>query len=216
MKIAVYTAVFDGYDRIPDVITEKGVDYYVYTDTPWMIGTGWTIVMCGKMFDGRKTARWYKTHSHVLFPKYDYTIWIDGRVQLNKPVKSFIDKLKNNHIASKVHPCRKCIYEEYEECVKQKLDNIPRMTQQMNIIKSKKYPANNGLAETMILVRDNSIKVSRINNGWWSIINSLSLRDQLSFNFIIWLEKLKWSKIPKSYIKVGKHERNNCRSYSNN
>jgi hypothetical protein len=215
MKVAVYTAMFDGYDKVPDVVPEKGVDYYAYTDTPWMIGTGWTIVMCGKVFDGRKTARWYKTHSHVLFPKYDYTIWVDGRIQLNKPIKNFINLLKDNHIASKVHPWRKCIYEEYEECVRQKLDDIPKMTQQMNIIKDKKYPANNGLAETMILVRDNSIKVSRINNSWWNIINNLSLRDQLSFNFVLWLDKIDWVKIPKSYIKVGEHERKNYRSYPN-
>ena len=206
MKLAVYTANFGGKDVLQPVNKEPGVDYFYFTDSVNNVDPEWTKIFVFPFADSpRRTARWFKANSHILFREYDYTIWVDTRIRLLRPIQDYIDLLGDNHIATKKHPKRDCIYEEAEKCIEYKLDKESIIKDQIKQIKYTNYPEHNGLAETGLLIRDNSETVKQFNTLWATTLIGNSLRDQLSFDYYIWALKQKYSIIPKEYLKVGKH-----------
>jgi glucose-1-phosphate thymidylyltransferase len=212
-RVAIYTANFGGKDTYQSPIektlmNEKGyvIDCFYFTDSDIQIDGVVTRQLPPFCVSPRKSARFIKTASHLLFKDYDYTIWVDGRLKLTKPISDYINLLDNgNHVAVCKHPDRDCIYKEYAECVKQQLDDIDIMTHQITSIKEKGYPENNGLAETGILVRDSSEVVNQLNKYWCEFIVNHSIRDQLSFNYVMWALNENYSIIPEDFRKKGKH-----------
>jgi hypothetical protein len=50
-----------------------------------------------------------------------------------------------------------------------------------------KYPKNNGLAQTNVMIRNHSDDgVSSLCEHWWSYVKEYSHRDQTIFNFVLW------------------------------
>ena len=105
MKIAVYTCITNGKDKLKPMPKEEGVDYFCFTDSELESDT-WKIMPLVRDFENnpRKTARWHKTHSHKLFDTYDYTIWIDGSLHLNKTPTELVKTIGNNDLGVRVHP----------------------------------------------------------------------------------------------------------------
>ena len=208
-RVAVYTANFGTKDTVPEVKPEEGVDYYCFTDNENFVGAGWEIIKFLPMLSDRKTARFFKANSHILFREYDYTVWKDGRITLKKNISAFIELLGDNHIATSKHRKRDCLYEEAEVCKEWGLDDDKVIDHQISCIKKNGYPKNQGLSETGILIRDNSEEVMKFNTHWHTFLMGHSIRDQLSFNYILWKMKQEWSIIPPNYYNLGKHNNEN-------
>jgi hypothetical protein len=204
-RVAVYTANFGAKDTVPEIIREPNVDYYCFTDNENFTGEGWEIIKMLPVLGHRKMARWLKANSHILFREYDYTIWVDGRIKLDTPVKNFIGLLGDNHIATSRHRKRDCVYDEGDACIKFKLGNEEVITNQLKEIRKKGYPEHAGLSETGVLVRDNSEFIVEFNGIWNMFLMTHSIRDQLSFNYILWKMEQRWSVIPKEYLNLGSH-----------
>jgi hypothetical protein len=210
MKITVYTANFGAKDTVKSIVPKDGVDYICFCDNPNFVEDGWNRIIVGNfMNDKRKQSRWFKMHPHVLFPNSDYTVWVDGRVQLKTNISNLISLLGTNHIATTRHRTRDCLYEEHKICEQNELDSKELMKYQIEQIENKGYPRNYGLSETGIVIRDNSSVCKKINNYWWEFIFNYSKRDQLSFNYILWAMKEKWSVVPQEYINIGRHNNAN-------
>ena len=81
MKIACYTALVGDYDNLlnPVYITDEW-DYICFTDQK-ISGSKWKIRPLQHIIakDPIRTNRWHKLNPHILFPEYDYSIYITKR-----------------------------------------------------------------------------------------------------------------------------------------
>ena len=214
-KTVVYSCVTGNYDKMSETILasraqpEEDVSYVLFTDgidgervhraegsdITWSVRPPhWKHQICR-----RRTARWHKLNSHVLFPDAEYTVWLDGSQRI-KTIRPYYDLvapyLVRHNIATFKHPNRTCVFQEIEACKMRRKDNHALMDRQAEAYRKASYPPFNGMVETACLVRRNCIEVSRFNNVWWDQMVNHSYRDQLSFNYTAWMLKQDYGLIP--------------------
>jgi hypothetical protein len=190
----VYTAIFGA---IPDLLRASGrprpdptVRWVCFTDDPARVAEAdrWDIrPPRWNDPDPRRAARHHKTLSHVLFPDADYVVWHDGNIRLRVDPWRLVERhLAENDVAAFKHRDRTCVYEELEACIRLDKDEAGLMRRQVEVYRNEGYPALSGLAETGVLARRQSERVRAFNEAWWREIESGSVRDQLSFNVVLW------------------------------
>ena len=119
MKKVIFTAIFGGYDQLPDhQYKPEGWDFICFTDSDIQSNV-WDIKKVPAIYeDPTRNARKYKVLPHRWFPDYDYSLWIDGNILVRENVNKLIDDyLSNTNIAvhdhnqNKLDP-RDCVYKE--------------------------------------------------------------------------------------------------------
>jgi hypothetical protein len=97
----------------------------------------------------------------------------------------------NTHIVTAWHEGRTCIYDEITLCLKKKLDpDIKRFTLLKNFLHAEGYPKKNGLACCSVILRKNSYEVIKFNELWWLLVDMYVIRDQCTFNYVLWKTKI--------------------------
>lgn len=194
-KIVCYTCITNQYDRLKEPISvQQGIDYICFSDQP-VFSTTWKWMPIPddlKYLSKVKQQRIIKICPHRYLPNYDISIWIDGSILICGNLLDFISQydLDANPIYSRIHPTRKCIYDEADACIGLKKDRIDTIQNQISKYKNENYPKNIGMVETGILLRKhNDKKCMMIDNAWAVELLNNSCRDQLSFNYICWKNK---------------------------
>ncbi len=193
----VYTCITNGYDLplSPNYIDEN-CDYLLFTDSKSSVkNSKWEIKLLdekSKEFQGMKINRYYKMHPFELFNEYDFSIYVDGNVQIISEISSLYEIAKNSvtGIAMHLHSQRNCIYQEGKACIIGQRGDPEKIKMQLNKYKEEGFPHNFGLLEATIIVVDlHNDNAKKIMNKWWNEFNaSDSKRDQLSLPYIIWKE----------------------------
>ena len=199
-KIIVYTAIYGNCVKLTDAIPSENCDFVCFTDNPHLKSNTWEIrYIKGLTESPRRNARMYKILPHKYFKEYDYSLWVDAK-RIPLDAGKFVNKyLKEADIALFKHHRRNCIYKELNACIKRKLDDIHVMNKQIEKYKNDGYPVNNGLASTGVIARKhNEPDIIKAMEGWWREIQNNSVRDQLSFNYIMHTNNLKYYKINKN------------------
>jgi hypothetical protein len=208
MKIILYTAVLGEYDTLPE-IPSSTADAYCFTDNKNVVSNSWKIIEHNDSYnsvDERvRLARRYKMLPHLYFPDADIWIWADASFTWTQDPANTISYLGSNDIATFKYPdiygFRDCIYQEAKACIKRGKDDTQTIIDQMEKYKRRGYKKHQGLVETTLLVRRNTRQVRDFNNLWWHEIQNGSRRDQLSFNYVIWALKMKYSILPGYRLK---------------
>jgi len=228
--VLVYSCVTGDYDKVHNSLlasigqAEEDVRYVLYTDQVVnpdgssrfrhsSSNIQWEIkpLVWQHPFCNRRTARWHKINSHLLPDKADITIWLDGSQRL-KDVgirDHVLDVLpKYFGLATFRHPQRVCAYQELDACIQLKKDNVALMQRQISNYRAEGYPPYNGLVETACVVRQSisagsTRAATAFNQLWWDQVNTHSYRDQLSFNYVAWRLKQRYSVIPGCRAKSG-------------
>lgn len=184
MRVAVYSCITGVIDSLKTEQRWGEADWFLFTDQPFA-GGNWQIRPVKEMFTNpRRNARLVKTTSHRLFPDYDYSIWIDGSMQLLHSPEWLIDTyMGNNDLAALTHPDRDCVFEEAKMCKLLEKDDPEVIDRQMTRYKENGLFPNSGLAETKVVIRKNTGRIASFNDMWTLEILNNSLRDQLSFNY---------------------------------
>lgn len=195
-KGVIYTCITGGYDNlIQHAYQDQNWDYICFTDSENLLKQGkvgqWIIKpLQFSELDNVRNARWHKTHPHVLFSEYDFSVWIDGNIDVISKSLFYIIKnlLKSEDVIFAYrHPLRNCIYDEADAVKLQKKDTPDVVKKAMLFLESENYPKNNGLCETGVILRKHNIlKCKKAMDIWWSLIEKYSKRDQLSFNYALW------------------------------
>jgi hypothetical protein len=188
-----------------------GVDLFMITDSPHDYSFWKVIPPMMRMSSKRKTSRHPKINSHLYFPDYDYTIYVDSNMFINVHPKFLIENfLHKRDIALHKNPYRSCIYDEAREIRDVLKYEDPKIVDaQVEHIRNQGYPENNGLSACHLILRKNSPRISFLNDVWWSMVCNYSYRDQLSFNFACWKTYTKYQIIEpyKEYIYEQSHKR---------
>jgi len=195
-NIVVYTAIFGNSDKLEEVKKFGNADYICFTDNLKLKSKSWKIIFIKKENNSYLQAKKYKILPHLFLKSYNYSIWQDGTHALRVNPKKLINFLNPNKIAFFKHPRRTNVYQEAREVLKLKKDILEKVVPQIKNYKKEGFFINKLIAGTVIIREHNDPKIINLMNFWWKEINNKSIRDQLSFNYSAWKNKINYSIIP--------------------
>ncbi len=177
-------------DIIEDHYPNSGWQFLMFTDKPFKSKL-WKPVIVKPESDIKKQSRLYKW----LINEYtycDYSLYIDANVRINADLDKLVDiYLSNADIAMYKHRIRSCIYEEGIICKYFKLDRKETINRQLNRYMESGYPVKNGMYECEVILRRHTEDIENLGKAVWNEICKGSYRDQLSFNWCAWNQKIK-------------------------
>ena len=199
-RIAVYTCILGHYDdlRQPAICDSRCDYYFLGFEEQKNIGIYQWIDISGKLPEGlelkdlTRINRYCKMHPHIFFPQYNYSIYVDGSIQIQTEVARLIQKIGRIGIASYGMPTADDVYEHAaslfyycnamgEEHGKEK------MRKQLQRYIEEGFPRYFGLTENGVMVREHNNKdCIRVMETWWKEVLNNSRRDQLSFMYAVW------------------------------
>lgn len=196
-KIAVYTSVIGNYDKIcEEPFKSKYCDYFIISDKKLSLHN-WNYIDINEYYyndDKTFLNRYAKLNPHVFFKDYDYSIYIDGNIDVVSDISCFVNQISSSTgIALHKHSARNCIYQEAKLCKllkKGNLDNISRLLQKFRI---DGFPEEFGLFECNVIVVDLKNKKSKefLEEWWRYFVKYDCKRDQFFPPYILWKNHMK-------------------------
>jgi O-antigen biosynthesis protein len=190
-RIAIYTAIFGGYDAPLPQPPCPDVDYICFTDVPQPDAPdNWRIeIRRPRHKHPRLAAKWFKMRPDRELRSYRHTIWIDGglRIATDTFAERAMAALDGSPVALFRHPDRDNIMDEAEiSAMMPKYDGLP-VLRQVEHYRKAGYPATNGLYAGGVLVRDGSDRrIRRLNRLWMRENLKWTYQDQLSLPYLFW------------------------------
>lgn len=193
-KVAVYTCVVGGYDKITDpIIINENIDYFIFSDHSIQSEIWNQRKIPEKVLElGNNTLinRYLKFHPKELFNEYDFVMYIDGNVQVISDVTPLLKYTKNRlGVAFHAHSYRNSIYDEVDVLTKvYKRGDPEKLAKQINGYRQEGFPEKYGLPEATIIITDlSNDSATNFFNCWWQeFLNSGSFRDQISLPYVLW------------------------------
>ena len=206
-RFAIYTACIGGYDEInqPEVIGDQ-FDYFLFTD---QLNDNqhaddkdrvWKVVRI-KVKDDLSPilmARYIKTHPHVLLPQYEAWMWVDLNLTfVDSYFYNRFDEWYKGHnlLAANPHPATDDVYEHIYEMCCFGFENDVICLKVMRFLQEQNYTAHYGLSETGVLFKKNEPEIVSFDEQWWDCILNLSKRDQFTFNYLLYKNRILWEYI---------------------
>lgn len=198
-KIAVYTCITGNYDKeiLEPFLKPSNIDYFLYTNNTQNKSINWKITELPDnvlKYNNILKNRYIKMHPHELFSGYDYSIYIDGNVEVMSDLTDLVYSVKDETgISMHRHQFRDCIYNEIEVCRIKKKGNYEKMKIQVENYRNEGFPKNFGMLEATIIVTDIKNKKAKVLlDDWWNEFTSTkSLRDQIALQYVIWKNNFK-------------------------
>lgn len=202
-KIAVYTCVVGGYDKVSDpTIINENIDYFIFSDHNIQSRIWNQISIPSKLLElGNNTLinRYLKFHPQELFDGYDYVIYVDGNVQVSSDITPLLKYTKNRlGVAFHSHGYRDSIYDEVEVLIKVvKRGDPDKLTKQIAGYRQEGFPDNYGLPEATIILTDlsNNMAITFFTQWWEEFLKSQSLRDQIALPYVLWKNGIATSEV---------------------
>jgi hypothetical protein len=201
--MVIYTAITGNYDLLKEQpeLPRQGLQLEAFLDREQPSRT-WRVRPATTTFPNpRLNAKYHKILSHINFPSFEYSLWIDGSIVIcpGTSVSHLADYfLSDSDIAVFAHRKRYCLYQEAAHCMYRHKDDPETIRRQVFRYTQEGYPTNNGLAECGVLLRRHTKRVKEFNDLWWNEILGGSGRDQISFPYAIWKVGVKVNYIPGS------------------
>jgi hypothetical protein len=199
----VYTAITGNYDLLKEQPEDcrLGVEFTAFMDRmqdspTWQIQEAETSAETSCL-----NAKAHKILSHKFFPDDEVTLWVDGSIEICPGIS--LPKIANHYlrdadIAVFCHRRRYCLYQEAAHCIQRRRDVPEIIRRQIFRYTQEFYPVDNGLAECTIILRRNTLKIKDFNEFWWREIRQGSIRDQISFPYVVWKTGIKVNYFPGS------------------
>lgn len=174
-----YTALFSHYEELkPPLVITPGWHYVAYTDQPiksaiWEIRH---VELNG--FAPQLLARWYKIMEWV---DWKESLWVDASFQINTDLNLWWEKYFKGGLCAAAHPLRNCVYAECLDCIIAQRGDKLQVQNQMAEYKALNIPANNGIIQSGILLRENTPEVIALCERWYEELRTRSIRDQIAF-----------------------------------
>ena len=157
-KGVIYTAITGNYDNVKEPkYVNPDFDYILFTNNPEIKSDVWQVRLVDneEQLDNVRLARRIKILGHEFLPEYDYSIWVDSKFEITDNLEEYMLTYRRQEpILCFMHYENDCVYKEKELCDFLKKDNSDIMEAQMERYRKEGYPAESGLVESGILVRD--------------------------------------------------------------
>jgi hypothetical protein len=184
----VCSAVVGGHDvSWPAGGVVSGASYVRFTDDPgletWGVWSNRPLEFHGGT--AVRSARWVKTHPHMLFPDACWVVWVDGNVIPLTGLEGLLAefKLSGAPMGAIQHPTRITVEQEVAACIKQGKAEESVLLEQL---KESGPKPGVGLWETNLLFFDlEHPQLRPLLTRWWSLIEGGSHRDQVSLPYAV-------------------------------
>ena len=191
-RIAVFIAMFGGYDTVRDpLVFPDNVDYYLITDS----NTGvkkWNLLDPSGLLPEDLTSpaeknRWCRMHPHLLFPDHDISIYVDSSTLITSDLTPLTKDLSVFPVQLFAHKDRDCVYQELTACgIKGKMP-FRAAEQQKRYLSGLGVPHHGGLLETPVVVQDlHSADAVKVTETWWEEYLRFPYRDQPALVSALW------------------------------
>lgn len=191
-NMVVYTAITGDYDVLREpLFVSEDLTYVCITNNRNIKSDIWNVEYIKDNFiDNVHLARHIKMNPQEYFFDYEASIWVDGKYQILDDLRLYASAYeKQSNILCFPHPERKCICDEVGACIIAEKGNKKDMIQQVADYLKEGYPVDNGLYETGCMVRvHNDDVVQMLMKKWEAELLKYSVRDQLSFPYVCWLD----------------------------
>ena len=214
-KGVVYSAITGNYDVVKEPkYVNPNLDYILFTNNPDIKSDTWKGVQVSneEQLDNVRLARKIKIMGHLYLSGYDYSIWVDGKLEITDDLEKYVlENRKTKPILCMNHYYNDCVYVEKEACCSLGKDDPIIMEKQILRYREEGYPEHNGMIDSCFLVREvNNPDVKQLMETWWSEVLHGSRRDQLSFNYACWKNEMLYDTtlltlIDNKYIKQYRH-----------
>lgn len=197
-RIAVYTCITGGYDAVVEpLFIPDNCDYYAVTDFQIPLSSKWKRIDISSVeipkSDRTKIGsspvlmnRYFKMKPHVLFPKYKFSIYVDGNIRICTDMTEYINRLSSTGIGTFKHAQRQCIYEEAEACVAMGKETRENIDKHIAHLRESGMPKDYGMAQCSIIARQHNLDSCKIlMDEWWDEFVYFAKRDQLSFPLVM-------------------------------
>lgn len=196
-RIAVYTAMFGGYDTVPEpVFQPDNVDFFILTDGSVDSGSAWTplgtagILPAEVVEDPVLSNRWCKMHPHLFLPEHALSIYFDSNILIASDPTALVHGMKHDGafpVALFRHKNRDCAYDEIHTCMVKGKAPFEDLEAHAELLRSHGVPRHYGLLEAPVIVRaHHDPRCIRLMDEWWKAFRAGSRRDQISLMDALW------------------------------
>ena len=199
-RIAIYMAVFGKYDNIPEpYFVPDNCDFYIFTDQEIKEDSVWIkkdLPLELSNFSNIEKNRYLKMHPHKVFNDYNYSIYIDGNIQIITDLTEYINYLNEYGLGIHMHDSRNCVYDEIEAIKKTKKEKKDILEKHKNYLLEDNMPKNYGLLQCSVIVREHNNPICiEIMEAWWNEFSKYSKRDQVSLPHVLYKKNIPINKI---------------------
>ena len=198
MKI-LYTALFGDYDGVGKIYPQDGWRYLLYTDQD-INPAGWEVIKVLPEEDKIRQARRHKIIIPAEVREAEVSIWVDANILPKTKLDTFVGRHTDDFVI-RSHP-RGCIYKEGDVCIEMNKGVESDIYHQLECYMANKYPRDNGMVESGIIIRRPSADVDSFCRMWMLHVTLFSTRDQLSFPYVAWSKDFKYKIIPWSVLQM--------------
>lgn len=191
--IAVYTCITGGYDRLLEPIFAPNnchffavTDFEIPSNSHWKRINAESFIPKDKSYSSAEINRYFKMHPEVLFPQFDYSVYVDGNIRICTDVSEYVNRISEYGIGFFRHSQRNDVYEEAKACVAVGKAPADIVEKQVTHMQEAGFPASYGMAQCSVIARrHNDLICQKIMNQWWDEFQAYAKRDQLSLPFVL-------------------------------
>ena len=145
--------------------------------------------------DGKLLRSKYKIMAHQFLAEYDYSIWTHSNMQIVGDVLRFCEVYgEGKSFLGFSNTKEDCIYEDMSVAHVRMDDLNIDIRKKLVRYEKEGYPANNGLIDGRVMVRDHRDKnMCRVMEEWWREIQDCYSFMGSVFNYIAWKNKFPFS-----------------------
>lgn len=181
MRVALVTAVYDGYDEVRHLPLGLDVEAVCVTDDPSLMADGWRIVYEPRDGEHPNLAAKRPKMMPWEYVDADSSIWMDAAFRIVEP--TFVEEAIAfaDPIAQFRHPWRDCIYTETAASIPlPKYAGLPLSQQAQHYRDEARHPQRWGLWATGCIVRRHTPEVVEFGKAWFDECARWTYQDQIS------------------------------------
>lgn len=194
-RIAVYTAVFSSYDKLlePKFLPDN-CDFFLFSDSVTIPeGSAWkarelpdSVQKEMQYFSPVKKNRYLKMHPDLLFPEYNYSVYVDGNLLLYTDPTEYINRLSKYGISFYTHYRRRCVYEELQAVSARHRMTVKHIKEVERFLLDACMPEKYGLLECPVIARQHhQPECQKLMEEWWELFRRFPYRDQVLLPYVL-------------------------------
>jgi hypothetical protein len=187
MARCVYTALTGGNERLNEQPSraQSALPFICLTDDPDLRSESWEVRYLAPIFaaDPVRSQRAFKLLPHRYLPEFEASLYIDNSVRLKvSPERVFTVAAAGAGLSLPAHSFRASLLDEFLAVIEQKLDDPPRLAEQLAHYRESHEDRLAGpVSWNALLLRDHrDPRVIRAMEIWLAHLCRYSRRDQLS------------------------------------
>ena len=194
-RIAVYTAVFSSYDDLlePKFLPDN-CDFFLFSDSVTIPeGSAWkarelpdSVQKKIQHFSPVEKNRYLKMHPDLLFPEYNYSLYLDGNLLLYTDPTEYINRLSKYGVSFYTHYRRHCVYEELQAVSAKHRMTEKQVQEVKRFLLDVGMPEKYGLLECPVIARrHHQPECKKLMAEWWELFRRFPYRDQVLLPYVL-------------------------------